>query len=302
MRLTPFRHLLIGLVALGLAAGCTSGPPPVDTGPTTSGSAAPNAPEPTAPEPSASATTPAGPAADAIRHLDPAGLDWQWFESHSQITAVDVTKPDRHKRTYTIGKPVYSDANADGLEDMAVSIAQLDGNGYREQWHIWLAGADGTPEQVTIPIAWTVRCGDGTSKVTATKGGFKVVERLREPVIDDHLPCSSPGTFKSTRRVGVERVGELPALVNLDDRRGYGGVCPTQQRTETGRVKVWGGIAPTNAAPLTIDGKTMYMILTHPHGLTQNADPMRLVAVWPAGGNSDDRICVWTDPGRYESS
>ena len=29
---------------------------------------------------------------------------------------------------------------------------------------------------------------------------------------------------------------------------------------------------------------------------------MKLAAVWPAGGNSGKRICVWTDPGRYENA
>lgn len=291
-------RVLAGLATICLLAGCSSGPSAPGATQTASATDAPTA---SATEASTS-PSPTGPAADAIRHLDPAELAWQWFDTHASISKVDVTKPDKHKRTYTIGKPVYSDANGDGLEDLAVSIAQLDGNGYREQWHIWLAKADGTPEQVTTPFAWTVRCGDATTKVTAIKGGFRVVELLREPVIDDHLPCSSPGTFKSVRRVGVEQAGPVLALVNLADRRGYGGVCPTQQRTETGQVKVWGALAPTNAAPLTIDGKKMYLIWTHPHTLTQDTEPMRLAAVWPAGGSSDKRLCVWTDPGRYESS
>lgn len=292
---SPTLRFLLGCALFALLAGC--GASPSGAGSTQAESAAPSAVQ-LSPE----ATTPGGPAADTIRQVDPATLAWMWFDDHSTIRPVDVTKPDKQKRTYTIGEPVYSDANGDGLDDMAVSIAQADGNGYRLQWHIWLATADGSAEQVPIPMAWSARCGDVTRKVSAVKGGFRVLENLREPVIDDRVPCSGLGTFKSTRNVGVEKLGETLALVNLDDRRGYGGVCPTQQRTETGRTKVWGGLAPTNAVPLTIDGKRMYMINTHPHRLTAAADPMRLVAVWPAGGNSDDRICVWTDPGRYESS
>jgi hypothetical protein len=283
--------------AIALAAvltGCAGAPGPGAGEPT---GAVPNAATASAPSPAES-----GPATDAIRSLNPKSLAWKWFEDHSRSTKVDLTGPDAHGRTYALGKPVYSDADGDGLEDMAVPLAQRDGNGYREHWHIWLAKAAGGAEQVLVPIGLSARCGDATTKVSAVKGGFQVQERLREPIIDDRLPCSSAGTFRSTRQVGVERVGSTHALVNLKDRRGYGGVCPTQPRTETGRVKVWGAVAPTNAAPLTIDGTRMYLIWTHPHELTSGAEPMRLAAVWPAGGNSDKRLCVWTDPGRYESS
>lgn len=285
-----------GLAALALAtllAGCSGGAP--GGGP----SAMPAASGPASPGATPSET---GPATDAIRALKPASLRWKWFEDHSQTIAVNLSKPDKYGRTYKLGKPVYSDADGDGLEDMAVSIAQLDGNGYREHWHIWLATADGGAEQVLIPIALTARCGDATSKVSAVKGGFQVKERLREPIIDDRVPCAKPGTFASTRSVGVERVGKVHALVNLKDRRGYGGLCPTQPRTETGRVKVWGSLVPANGTPLTIDGERMYLIWTHAHPLTAGAEPMQLASVWPAGGDSGKRLCVWTDPGRYEKS
>ncbi len=275
---------IVGLLMACLLAGCS----------------APPAPRP--PEPAASATPSAGPAPDAIRKLDPADLDWQWFETHSSSVPVDVTKPDELGRTYTVGDAVYADADGDGLEDLAVPIAQTDGNGFREQWHIWLAQADGTAEQVPIPIAWTARCGDGTESVTPTEGGFTVHEFLREPVIDDHLDCATRGTFEVTRGVGVLHDGEAAYPVDLADPRGYGGVCPTQQRTETGITKVWGSVGPDLPATLSIDGEEMYLILTHPHRLTRDADPKRLAAVWPKGGNSDDRICVWIDPVRSEQS
>ena len=284
-----------GLVLVTMLAGCAGGT-------SADPAAAPTAPAASGPASSEPAPSASGPAADAIRKLDPKSLPWKWFEDHARSTAVDLTKPDEYGRTYTLGKPVYSDADGDGIEDLAIPIAQRDGNGYREHWHIWLATADGGAEQVLTPIALTARCGDATSKVTAVKGGFQVKERLREPIIDDRVPCAKPGTFASTRDVGVERVGKAHALVNLKDRRGYGGVCPTQPRTETGRVKVWGSLVPANGTPLTIDGDRMYLIWTHPHELTAGAEPMKLAAVWPAGGNSGKRICVWTDPGRYENA
>lgn len=297
-----FAQLVCSIAIAAALAGCSTSsgndgrPGGAEPGGAATGGVAPG--QPTASDPA----TPTGPATDAIRALNPKSLSWKWFEDHSQSITVNVSKPDKYGRTYTIGKPVYSDADGDGLEDMAVPIAQLDGNGYRQHWHIWLAKPSGGAEQVMIPIGLTARCGDATTKVTAIKGGFQVKERLREPIIDDRLPCSSPGTFKATRQVGVERSGDTLALVNLKDRRGYGGVCPTVPRTETGQVKVWGAIAPSNASPLTIDGKRMYLIWTHAHPLTSGAEPMRLAQVWPAGGNSSKRLCVWTDPGRYESS
>ena len=289
--------LVCGVALAALFAGCSaSGESGGQPGGAEPGGTA------SVPAASESATASSGPETDAIRALDPKSLDWQWFEDHSLSIKVDLAKPDANRRSYTLGKPVYSDADGDGRLDMAVPIAQLDGNGYRQHWHIWLATASGGAEQVMVPIGLTARCGDATTRVTAVTGGFQVKERLREPIIDDHLPCSSPGIFISTRHVGVERAGDTVALVNLKDRRGYGGVCPTVPRTETGQVKVWGAVAPTNAAPLTIDGKRMYLVWTNAHPLTSGAEPMRLAAVWPAGGNSDKRLCVWTDPGRYESS
>lgn len=278
---TPIIGLLVGV----LLAGCSA------------------APAPRPPEPEASTSTPsAAPAPDAIRKLDPAALAWQWFEAHTDVAAVDVTKPDEDGRTYTVGEAVYSDADGDGLEDLAVPIAQRDGNGFREQWHIWLAQADGTAVQVPIPIAWTSRCGDATESVTPTAGGFTVHEYLREPVIDDKVACSERGTFEVNRGVGVLRDGEAVYPVDLADPRGYGGVCPSQQRTETGITKVWGSVGPDQKATLSIDGEEMYLILTHPHTLTTGADPKRLAAVWPRGGNSDQRTCVWIDPVRSERS
>lgn len=274
------------LAAAVLLAGCSS-------------VTAPAATESTDPSPAAS---PSGPAVDAIRALDPAALDWQWFDSFAETTAVDITAPDEYGRTYTVGDPVYSDADGDGLEDMAVPLAQLDGNGFREQWYVWVADADGGATQTTIPIAWTMRCGDDTRSVKATDGGFVVRERLREPVVDDHLPCSKAGTFRSTRKVAVVHQGGGLFPVNLTDPRGYGGVCPTHPRTETGVVKVWGSAIPQISAPLTLDGERMNLILTSRHTLTAGADPMRLASVWPRSGSADQRLCVWIDPVRYEGS
>ena len=40
---------------------------------------------------------------------------------------------------------------------------------------------------------------------------------------------------------------------------------------------------PFISAPLTIDGRRMYLVWTNAHPLTSGAEPMRLAAVWPAG-------------------
>ena len=127
-------------------------------------------------------------------------------------------------------------------------------------------------------------------------------EFLREPVIDDQLACSERGTFEVTRGAGVLHDGEARYPVDLSDPRGYGGVCPSQKRTETGVTKVWGSVGPDLPATLSIDGEEMYLILTNAHSLTMGVNPKRLAAVWPRGGNSDDRICVWIDPVRSEQS
>lgn len=285
------------MAALALV-GCASTTEPAAPEPR----ATPTSPLASPPPTAAPSPTPAGPAPDAIRNLDPAGLAWHWFESHFLIEPVDVTQPDEYGRTYAIGTPVYSDADGDGLEDMAVPIAQRDGNGFREQWHIWLATADGGAEQVPIPIAWSSRCGDATESVTATEGGFTVHEYLREPLIDDHLACADRGTFEVTRGVAVLHDGDARYPVDLADPRGYGGVCPTHERTETGITGVWGSVGPDLTASLSIDGEEMYLILTHPHTLTADVNPKRLASVWSPDGHVDGRICVWVDPVRSENS
>lgn len=285
-----------------MLSGCSAaGTSPNVGGDLDGGSAAPSPGAVVTQEESAT-PTPSAPAADLIRALNPEDLSWTWFDDHSSTRPVSVPGPDEYGRLYSVGEPLYSDADGDGLEDMAVPISELDGNGFREHWHVWVAQADGTATQVLIPIAATARCGDNTRSVSAVEGGFEVEERLREPIIDDPLPCSDEGTFESVRRVAVAHVGEAAYPVNLDDPRGYGGVCPTQPRTETEVTKVWGSAYPALGAPLTFDGEDMYLIQPYTHTLTQGADPMRLAAVWPPDGHSDNRLCVWIDPVRFEGS
>lgn len=249
----------------------------------------------TTPEPTATTPDP-----QAIRDVDPATLEWIWWQNFANQEPVDVTTADEFGRTYTIGEPAYSDADGDGLEDMVVSLAQLDGNGYREQWFLWLAEPDGAPTQVLPPVTGMARCGDAVESVEPTEGGFQVHEFLREPIIDDGLDCASTGTFEVTRGVGAVRDGEAALLVDLADPRGYGGLCPSHPRTEVSPVTVWGGLAPRIDAPLTIDGEERFLITTHGHTMTAGAEPMILASTWADGETYEDRICVWIDPVRYE--
>lgn len=291
-------------VAAALTACSSTAASPESVAPHASSPASvgPEVPATTRPEPTNAAPTPSETqlAADFIRDIDPAGLSWTWFADHSQSLPISVTTPDENGRVFTVGDPVYSDANADGLEDMAAPVTLTDGNGYFQHWYIWLATADGTATQVAPPITATARCGDATESVTAVDGGFEVKELLREPIIDDHLPCASPGTFAVTRSVAVGSTGDLHYPVDLRDPRGYGGVCPTLPRTETGVTKVWGSPSSNLKVPLSIDGEAMYLIKPHPHPLTAGAEPLVLAAVWPQGGHSDQRLCVWIDPVRGE--
>ncbi|WP_143556976.1 hypothetical protein [Serinibacter salmoneus] len=249
----------------------------------------------TTPEP-----TPTTPDPQAIRQVDPATLEWIWWQDFAAQEPVDVTAADEFGRTYTIGDPAYSDADGDGLEDMVVSLAQLDGNGYREQWFLWLAEAEGAPTQVLPPVTGMARCGDAVESVEPTEGGFLVREFLREPIIDDHLDCAATGTYEVTRRVGAVRDGDTTLLVDLADPRGYGGLCPTHPRTEIAPVTVWGGLTPRIDAALTIDGEERFLIPTHGHTMTAGAEPMLLASTWAVGESFGDRICVWIDPVRYE--
>ncbi|PWD49452.1 hypothetical protein C8046_00675 [Serinibacter arcticus] len=299
--------LLLAVLALTVACtGVPAAPDPTDgTGSATvDAGATPDPPSPStdtaSPAPASAPATPTPEAPDpaAIRTVDVTSLPWQWFENHHTTQPVDLGAPDDVGRTYTVGEPIYSDADGDGLEDLAVPIAQTDGNGYREQWHIWLAVADGEPLQVIAPIASTSRCGDAITAVEPTAGGFAVRELLREPIIDDHLDCATPGTFAVDRGVAVTHDGELTYPVDLADPRGWGGVCPSLPRTETGVVTVWAAAGPDVRASLTIDGEDLFVAATHPHALTEGTEPMVLVAVWPPDGSYLDRLCVWVDPDR----
>ena len=160
--------------------------------------------------------------ADAAWSFASRGLD-----EPETVEIVDGTATDQYDRIYEVGEGAPSDANGDGITDLAVPISVLDGNGFEELWYIWLGSddPDTVATQVLYPIALSTRCGDVIHSVTASDGGFAIDQTLRMP--SDHArDCASGGTGHQQREV---------AVVDID-----GHAYPLQ----TAPVEAWGGICP----------------------------------------------------------
>lgn len=145
------------------------------------------------------------------------------------LTLVDGEASDDLGRTYELGEFVESDANGDGIIDIAIPITEFDGNGVTTLWYVWLGQTDG-PEtrafatQMVYPIARMTRCGDAIHEVTATDHGFAVEETLRHPL--DPGDCATGGTWHQTRELEVHDIAGEHFPILLSPVHAWGGVCP----------------------------------------------------------------------------
>lgn len=128
---------------------------------------------------------------------------------------------------YEVGDIVHAELNDDALLDAAAQIVIIDGNAVEEQWYLWLA-TEGSPEQVTLPVARSAHCGTATHSVEALDGGGVEIHETRRHIGEVDLACSETGTDERVRTViAVEARNEGEWWpVQVDPRGGFGGLCP----------------------------------------------------------------------------
>lgn len=187
-----------------------------------------------------------------------ANTEWSFSRSGIEVpfsvTLVDGRGQDEAGRTYTLGEPVASDANADGIPDIAIPIAEVDGNGFHELWYIWLGADDASAaiaEQVSYPIGVTNRCGHTVNAVTPASSGFTVDETLKSLSDQRQLDCSTPGTWHQIREISVTDADDAWYPIQVAPSVAWGGICPPPLWEDTDIVESgWELLAvPAASAP-----------------------------------------------------
>ena len=165
-----------------------------------------------------------------------ANAEWSFadrgLEEPFMIAFENGTAGDDLMRTYELGVGVAADANGDGIVDLAVPVAQLDGNAFQELWYVWLgsdADSDAVAEQVIYPIARTTRCGDVVHSVTAREGGFTIDQTLWMPHTDQGRDCASGGTGVQTRDIMITEVDGVAYPMQTAPVEAWGGICPRSE-------------------------------------------------------------------------
>lgn len=250
-----FAPAVAGLVAtLLVLSGCSSNTPDPEEAPP---AVAQTAPKPS-PEPELTGEAIAEWVKDQPWYFSANGV-----EEAVTINVADGFASDDFMRTYEVGSFVESDANGDGIPDIAVSITELDGNGMLELWYVWLGvegatGDDPLAEQMLFPIARTSRCGDVVHEVAATDGGFRVTESLRHPL--DPGDCSETGTWHQTRDVTVSGFEGTAYPILTSPLTAWGGICPVPTLEWLDGEPVTGTVArsapPADAPPATREDET----------------------------------------------
>lgn len=160
---------------------------------------------------------------------------------------------------YEVGDPVFADVNGDGVVDAAVSLTAVDGNGFDQQWYLWIT-AEPEPIQVTLPIARTARCGTVTKSVTAVDDGIQVHE-VRRGIGEDQFACSEEGLDERTRVINAVEVRNVDEWwpVQTAPVPAFGGLCPVAVEYDAypGGMELFS--APDPAAPIVPADVTTYV-------------------------------------------
>ncbi|MDX2377620.1 hypothetical protein M4I32_12495 [Microbacterium sp. LRZ72] len=192
-------------------------------------------------------------------------------------------------RTYEIGDGVESDANDDGIPDLAIPVSQTDGNGYLELWYVWLgrdvAGASddaALADQVTYPIARTTRCGDVVHEVTPTDSGFSIDQTLWMPHTDQDRDCSGGGTGDQIRDITVTMIADTAYPIQVAPIEAWGGVCPRSDWLDgIPDNAVDGRAAPPSSAPSVISVGENVALYELPDAPLLTADGARFFGFQP---------------------
>lgn len=199
------------------------------------------------------------------------------------------TASDDAMRTYEIGDGVESDANDDGIPDLAIPVSQADGNGYLELWYVWLgrdaAGVDSDAaiaDQVIYPIARTTRCGDVVHEVRPTDGGFSIDQTLWMPHTDQDRDCSSGGTGTQIRDITVTTIDGTAYPIQTAPIDAWGGVCPRSDWLDgIPDNAIDGRAAPPSSAPAVISPGENVALYELPAATLVTADGARFFGFQP---------------------
>jgi hypothetical protein len=167
-----------------------------------------------------------------LEETDFGNLTWNFMPGGNhpesmQIEMVDGKATDESIE-YTVGEVVLSELNGDDRIDAAVQLTMLDGNGFNEQWYLWIATDDG-PDQVRLPVANMARCGTAIHSVTAADEGGVVIHESRRYFSEEMtLSCADVGTDERTRTVSVLDIHDAEEWwpVQTAPVGGFGGLCP----------------------------------------------------------------------------
>ncbi len=281
------------LVTAALLTGCSGGAP------ITGGSSA--APQATTPVTPSASPTPTGPDPEAIRDVDFGDREWIWdtLGERYTVTLTDggAEATDAYydaPATFSLGAPVYSDANGDGLTDAALPLTWESGNGIAENWFIWLAQADAPqdPQQIPFPVASSARCGNASAALTPMPDGFRVEEVVRSSM-ESSAACAEGASMRRTREITVvgdgTGEGSWPATA---DGEGWGGYCPVKVYTEGEFAEAKGQLGPSADAPATsATGEKLYSPMqTYPF---LQPEGWRLIGFLPQEQVDDSLVCVW---------
>ncbi|MGK9148186.1 hypothetical protein KXS11_11225 [Plantibacter flavus] len=248
-------------------------------------------------DPTTARVTPT-PTAPLITEVDFGELEWTFASFRAeQADAVQLVGGTATvgPYVYTVGEPVYSDADGDGADDAIVPIQRADGNGVEILHYVWLADAD-VPVQLDYPVARGARCGDAVTGVTAVEGGFRVVEALRTAA-DVDVPCSEPGPTVRERVIGVFIDGAgvaWPTQLAPVAAAGVAWVVDPAWQDEASPSAVVLRSAPDESAPVVAEGDAVpvFNVFIQPAAAVPGWNPVGFVVTDEATGEKT-LACGW---------
>jgi len=189
---------------------------------------------------------------------DPMALDGK-----ASKIRLNNSKASDEFNNYALGKIVYVDLNADGVDDAVAAFTSTSGNAYWEHFVAWVATEDG-PVQVPGEIAYSHNCGSTVKSVAPAKQGVKVTEYLRSDFKD--TACSENGPLKQVRTVGVKQYAgdQQYYLVRTDALGGYGGYCHPEVEGDTISMSIPVYAAPNAKSKMPLQRQTMMGYIAGP--------------------------------------
>lgn len=202
----------------------------------------------------------------SLRDADLANAAWtdpMAIDGKASKIPLKNSKGSDEFNSYKLGKIVYADLNADGVDDAVATFTSTSGNAYWEHFVAWVATADG-PVQVPGEIAYSHNCGSTVESVAPAKQGVKVTEYLRSDF--ENTACSENGPLKQVRTVGVKQYAgdDQYYLVRTDALGGYGGYCHPEVQGDTISVSIPVYSAPNSRSKMPLQRQEMMGYMAGP--------------------------------------